>query len=114
MHLILQQEIADDYVVATGRTHTLRELLEVAFTAVGLDWRPHVVTDPAFLRPAEPVRLCGDASRARARLGWAPTREFADIIREMALADLARLDPAASPSAPAAGSGSPPQGRSPG
>jgi GDPmannose 4,6-dehydratase len=102
MHLALRQEAADDYVVATGRTHTLRELLEVAFSAAGLDWRDHVVTDPALLRPTEPVRLCGDASRARARLGWAPTREFADVIREMVAADLLRLDEAAaSASAPA-------------
>jgi len=113
MHLMLQQDVADDYVVATGRTHTLRELLEVAFSAVGLDWRTHVVTDPAFLRPVEPVRLCGDASRARARLGWAPTREFTDVIREMVLTDVARLDAAASPSSPAAGSPSPPQGPAP-
>jgi len=73
-----------------------------------------VVSDSAFLRPAEPVRLCGDASRARARLGWAPTREFGDIISEMVLADLVGLDAAASPSAPAAGSLSPPQGPAPG
>jgi len=114
MHLVLQQDVADDYVIATGRSHTLRELLEVAFSVVGLDWHRHVVSDSAFLRPAEPVRLCGDASRARARLGWAPTREFGDIISEMVLADLVGLDAAASPSAPAAGSLSPPQGPAPG
>ena len=100
MHLILQQDVADDYVVATGRTHTLRELLEVAFSAVGLDWRTHVVTDPAFLRPVEPVGSAETPRRARARLGWAPTREFTDVIREMVLTDLARLDAAASPSVP--------------
>ena len=111
MHLVLQQDVADDYVVATGQTHSLRELLELAFSAVGLDWRSHVVSDPAFLRPAEPVRLCGDASRARARLGWAPTLEFAEIIRTMVLADLARLD-AASSTAPEAGP-SPAQGPAP-
>ncbi len=102
MHLMLQQDLADDYVVATGRTHSLRELLEVAFSAVGLDWQPHVVADPALMRPVEPARLCGDASRARARLGWAPTREFAEIIREMVLADLAAVDAAASDLAGAA------------
>jgi GDPmannose 4,6-dehydratase len=97
MHLTLQQEAADDYVVATGQTHTLSELLEIAFSAVGLDWHRHVVTDPGLLRPAEPVRLCGDAARARARLGWAPTREFADVIREMVAADLARFQETDSP-----------------
>jgi GDPmannose 4,6-dehydratase len=97
---VLQQDVADDYVIATGRTHTLRELLEVAFSVVGLDWHRHVVTDPALLRPAEPVRLCGDANRARARLGWTPTREFSDVIREMVLADLAGLDAEASPPPP--------------
>ncbi len=101
MHLALQQQVPDDYVVATGQTHSLRELLEVAFSAVGLDWRRHVVADPDLLRPAEPARLCGDASRARARLGWAPTREFAEIVREMVEADRALIDP------PAPSSGSP-------
>ncbi|MGD1052862.1 MAG: GDP-mannose 4,6-dehydratase [Candidatus Dormibacteria bacterium] len=105
MHLALQQETADDYVVATGETHPLRELLDIAFTSVGLDWHRHVVADPALLRPAEPVRLCGDASRARARLGWAPTRDFPAIIREMVMADLDRLDegghpPGAGPAGP--------------
>jgi GDPmannose 4,6-dehydratase len=97
MHLVLQQEAADDFVVATGETHTLRELLEIAFSSVGLDWHRHVVTDRGLLRPAEPVRLCGDASRARARLGWAPTRDFPAIIREMVAADLDRLNQADSP-----------------
>ncbi len=102
MHLALQQETPDDYVVATGETHRLRELLEIAFSAVGLDWRQHVVADPGLLRPSEPNRLCGDASRARSRLGWAPTREFADIIREMVAADLDRIDQGAVPPVPAA------------
>ncbi len=114
MHLVLQQDTADDYVVATGQTHTLRELLEVAFSAVGLDWQAHVVTDPAFLRPSEPVRLCGDASRARARLGWVPTREFAEIIREMVRADLSGLHAAPPRSDPATASPSPPQVLGPG
>jgi GDPmannose 4,6-dehydratase len=101
MHLALQQEGADDYVVATGETHSLRELLDIAFSSVGLDWHRHVVTDPGLLRPAEPVRLCGDATRARTRLGWAPTRDFAAIIREMVAADLDRLNQAVPPAAPA-------------
>jgi GDPmannose 4,6-dehydratase len=103
MHLALQQEAADDYVVATGETHTLRELLDIAFSSVGLDWKRHVVTDPGLLRPAEPVRLCGDASRARTRLGWAPTRDFAAIVREMVAADLDRVNQAVPPARPASG-----------
>ena len=91
MQLALQQEVAADFVVATGETHSLRELLEIAFSAAGLDWRRHVITDPSLFRPAEPVRLCGDASRARSRLGWAPSRGFAEIVREMVAADLERL-----------------------
>ena len=91
MHLALQHEVADDFVVATGETHHLRELLAIAFATADLDWRDHVVTDPALFRPAEPVRLCGDASRARSRLGWAPSRGFAEIVREMVNADLDRL-----------------------
>jgi GDPmannose 4,6-dehydratase len=92
MRLALQHDAPDDWVVATGETHALRELLEIAFAAVSLRWRDHVVSDPGLFRPAEPVRLCGDATRARQRLGWAPTRAFPDIIREMVAADLARLD----------------------
>ncbi|MGA8016606.1 MAG: GDP-mannose 4,6-dehydratase [Candidatus Dormiibacterota bacterium] len=101
MRLVLRQDAPDDYVVATGQTHTLLELLDIAFTAVSLDWREHVVSDPGLLRPAEPIRLCGDASRARDRLGWAPTVDFSDMIREMLASDLARLNPAAASAPPA-------------
>jgi GDPmannose 4,6-dehydratase len=100
MRLALAQDAPDDYVVATGETHTLRELLDIAFAAVGLSWQAHVVSDPALLRPAEPVRLCGDASRARRRLGWAPTISFAAVIGEMVAADLARLRAEVVPVAP--------------
>ena len=114
MHLALQQEAADDYVVATGETHTLRELLDIAFSSVGLDWNRHVVTDPGLLRPAEPIRLCGDASRARTRLGWAPTRDFAAIVREMVAADLDRVNQAVSPARPASGQPAAPRHDPPG
>ena len=114
MHLALQQEAPDDYVVATGETHALRELLDIAFSAVGLDWHRHVVTDPGLLRPAEPIRLCGDASRARARLGWAPTRDFPAIIREMVAADLDRLDQTVPPTAQAPASPAAPRRGEPG
>jgi len=97
MRLVLEQETPDDFVIATGETHTLRELLEIAFSAVGLDWRQHVVSDPALHRAAEPVRLCGDASRAHQRLGWAPTLGFDDLVREMVARDLDRLRPSSAP-----------------
>jgi GDPmannose 4,6-dehydratase len=91
MRLALRRDTPDDYVIATGETHTLRELLDIAFSALGLDWRRHVISDPALIRPAEPVRLCGDAARARKLLGWSPSRDFAGVIREMVAADLERL-----------------------
>jgi len=73
-----------------------------------------VVTYPALLRPAEPVRLCGDATRARTRLGWAPTRDFAAVVREMVAADLDRLDQAVPPAAPAPGTPAAPRHEPPG
>lgn len=83
-----------DYVIATGVTRSIAELLEVAFGCVGIaDWRPYVVTDPAFVRPVEPGRLVGDASRARELLGWRPTVTFERMIADMVAADLARLRP---------------------
>ena len=103
MHLALLQDSPDDYVLATGEAHSLRELLEIAFSAVELDWRDHVISDPGLFRPADPVRLCGNAARARSRLGWAPTRDFAAVIREMVAADLAQLDRAGTSAAPVPG-----------
>ncbi len=92
MAMMLRTDDADDYVVATGTTHSLVDLLDLAFAAVGLDdWTPYVVEDPAFFRPAEPDVLSGDASRARDRLGWQPTRSFADLVGEMVAADLSIL-----------------------
>jgi GDPmannose 4,6-dehydratase len=91
MWRMLQQETPEDYVVATGETHSIREFVELAFAHVGLDWNEHVVIDPAFMRPAEVDVLLGDASRARDRLGWQPTVPFAEIVRRMVDADLERL-----------------------
>jgi GDPmannose 4,6-dehydratase len=91
MWRMLQQPIAADYVVATGRTTSVRDFCRLAFAHVGLDWEAHVRTDPAFLRPAEVDVLVGDASRARAVLGWAPTTTLEALIAEMVEADLKRL-----------------------
>lgn len=91
MWLMLQQDTPRDYVVATGETHSVRELVEIAFDYVGLDWRDYVVQDPRFMRPAEVDLLVGDASRARAELGWEPTVRFEELVRMMVEADLERL-----------------------
>ena len=91
MWRMLQQPKADDYVVATGESHTVRELVEIAFGAVGLDWREWVHEDPALLRPAEVERLVGDASKARRVLGWAPRITFRELVEMMVRADLERL-----------------------
>ena len=93
MWRMLQQPKADDYVVATGESHTVRELVEIAFGAVGLDWREWVHEDPALLRPAEVERLVGDASKARRVLGWAPRVSFRELVETMVRADLERLPP---------------------
>ena len=89
MHLMLQQDEPDDYVVATGETHSVEEFCELAFGHVGLDWRDHVVTDPRFLRPAEVDVLIGDASQARQRLAWTPTTSFRELVAMMVDSDLA-------------------------
>jgi GDPmannose 4,6-dehydratase len=91
MWLMLQQDEPKDYVIATGQKHTVRDVVETAFGHVGLDWRDHVETDPSLLRPAEVYRLRGDASRARAELGWEPTVGFAELIRMMVDADRERV-----------------------
>ena len=91
MWLMLQQPEARDYVVATGRTHSVRELCRIAFSRVGLDYERHVVVDPALLRPAEVDHLRGDPSRARAELGWAPTVDFQGLVEMMVDADVARI-----------------------
>jgi GDPmannose 4,6-dehydratase len=88
MWLMLQQPQPDDYVVATGETHTVRELCEVGFAHVGLDWSRYVTVDPAFVRPAEVDLLIGDASKARRVLGWAPKYSVHELVRMMVDADL--------------------------
>jgi GDPmannose 4,6-dehydratase len=93
MWLMLQQPAGDDYVVATGETHSVQELVEVAFGCVGLDWRQYVREDPALLRPAEVDLLIGDATKARTVLGWKPQVTFAGLIEMMVRADLDRLKP---------------------
>jgi GDPmannose 4,6-dehydratase len=89
MWMMLQQPDPDDYVIATGETHTIRDLLNHAFAAIGVeDWAPHIDQDPRFMRPAEVDLLIGDASKARERLGWKPTVAFPDLIATMVEADL--------------------------
>jgi GDPmannose 4,6-dehydratase len=88
MYLMLQQEEADDFVVATGETHTVREFCERAFAEVGLDWERYVRIDERYLRPAEVDLLVGDAQKAQERLGWQPEYTFAGMIKEMVEADL--------------------------
>jgi GDPmannose 4,6-dehydratase len=90
MWLMLQQEQADDYVISTGETHSIRELLEVAFRHVGIeDWASHVVQNPAFIRPAEVDLLIGDSAKARTALGWRPKVGFEELVTMMVDADLA-------------------------
>ena len=91
MWLMLQQSQPDDYVVATGETHTVRRLVELAFGAVGLDWTKYVEIDPSLVRPAEVDLLIGDPSKARIKLGWKPHVSFDQMIERMVQADLARL-----------------------
>jgi GDPmannose 4,6-dehydratase len=91
MWLMLQAEKPDDYVIATGATHTVRELCEVAFSHVGLDWQAHVKIDPQFIRPAEVELLLGDAGKAQRVLGWTPSVDFAALVKMMVDADLARV-----------------------
>ncbi|HWT06846.1 MAG TPA: GDP-mannose 4,6-dehydratase [Xanthomonadales bacterium] len=93
MWLMLQQERADDYVIATGRTHAVREFVRLAFAAVDLDWEPYVVIDPRYYRPAEVDLLVGDASKARAVLGWTPEVRFEALVERMVRADIERLRP---------------------
>ncbi|MFC0389214.1 GDP-mannose 4,6-dehydratase [Muricoccus vinaceus] len=90
MWLMLQQEKPDDYVVATGRTVTVRDMCRIAFAHVGLDYENFVKVDPAFMRPAEVDVLLGDPSKARAKLGWTAETSLEDMIKEMVEADLAR------------------------
>ena len=88
MWLMLQQDAPDDFVIATGASYSVREFLERAFGAAGLDWQAHVAFDPAYLRPAEVDHLEGDAAKARATLGWAPRTSFDDLVAMMVEADM--------------------------
>ncbi len=91
MWRMLQQPEPKDYVIGTGRTHTVRELVELAFSHAGLDWQKHVVLDPQFIRPAEVDVLLADPARAAQELGWRPTVDFGGLVRMMVDADLKRL-----------------------
>jgi GDPmannose 4,6-dehydratase len=95
MWLMLQQPEPDDYVIATGRTHSVRDFVRLAFAAAELDWERYVVVDPQFYRPAEVDVLVGDASKARRALEWEPEVSFERLVEEMVLADLDRLRPLA-------------------
>jgi GDPmannose 4,6-dehydratase len=90
MWRMLQQDVPDDYVVATGEAHSVQEFAALAFSCVDLDWQEHVVIDPELKRPAEVDRLLGDASKAHRVLSWAPTVRFVDLVRMMVDADVAR------------------------
>lgn len=92
MWLMLQQEQPDDYVIATGETHSVREFLEEAFGHVDIDWQKHVEIDPKYFRPAEVDLLIGDATKAREKLGWTPKVRFGELVRMMVDADVAQLE----------------------
>ena len=102
MWLMLQQPEADDFVVGTGETHTVREFVQIAFDQVGLDWKKYVVVDPAFYRPAEVDLLLADPTKAREKLGWVPECRFEELVQRMVRADLERLGGSVAPQ-PAAG-----------
>jgi GDPmannose 4,6-dehydratase len=91
MWLMLQQDRPDDYVISTGISHSVRDLVEVAFNHAGLDWRKHVAMDPKLIRPAEVEHLIGDSSKAAAQLGWSPSVDFAHLVKMMVDADLERV-----------------------
>ena len=91
MWLMLQQDTPDDYVVATGETHTVKELVQLAFDRVGLDWEKHVVIDPRFIRPAEVDLLIGQPAKANKVLGWVPDTSFQTLVNMMVDADMDRL-----------------------
>jgi GDPmannose 4,6-dehydratase len=88
---MLQQDEPEDFVIATGQTHSVRDLVEIAFDHVGLDPWAYVRTDPRFLRPADVEHVVGDASKAREKLGWEPKTTFDDLVRLMVDADLELL-----------------------
>src|SRR5438067_2097594 len=91
MWMMLQQDRPDDFVIATGISHSVRDLVEVAFGHVGLDWRKHVKLDPKLIRPAEVEHLIGDSTKARTQLGWSPKVDFDGLVKMMVDADLERV-----------------------
>ncbi|GAA2662988.1 GDP-mannose 4,6-dehydratase [Nonomuraea recticatena] len=91
MHLMLQADTPEDYVIGTGRTHSVRELVEAAFVAAGLDWEQYVVDDQSLHRPAEVDLLCADPKKARTQLGWEPTVAFEELVAMMVESDLRLL-----------------------
>jgi GDPmannose 4,6-dehydratase len=92
MWLMLQADTPEDYVVASGETHSVRDFVETAFSCLGLDYRQYVKVDPKFFRPAERVQLCGNPEKIRKKLGWQPTRTLEGIIREMVAAEQALIE----------------------
>jgi GDPmannose 4,6-dehydratase len=88
MWLMLQAKEPEDFVIATGETHSVKEFLDLAFGHLGLDWREHVKQDPRYLRPSEVDLLLGDATRAKERLGWSPRTSFPELVKLMAEHDL--------------------------
>ncbi len=91
MWLMLQQSAPDDYVIATGETHTVREFCREAFAIAGLNWEDHVVVDAKYFRPTEVDRLLGDATKARQKLGWQPTTSFKELVKIMVINDCAEV-----------------------
>jgi len=91
MWLMLQQDVPDDFVIATGVSHSVREFVEMAFSSAGLDWRDHVKMDERFMRPADVPELRGDATKAREKLGWKPKTSFEELVAMMVEADLERM-----------------------
>jgi GDPmannose 4,6-dehydratase len=93
MWLMMNQPAADDFVIATGVTRSVREFVAAAFAVAGLEWERYVVVDPRYYRPAEVDLLIGDASKARRVLGWQPETSFEQLVERMVAADLDRLRP---------------------
>jgi GDPmannose 4,6-dehydratase len=91
MWLMLQYHTADDYVVATGESHSVRDFVEAAFALVGLPWQKYVKHDRTFDRPTEPARLVGCSDKIRKKLGWKPAETFRELVREMVEAELAAI-----------------------
>src|SRR6187200_599673 len=92
MWLMLQQDEPEDYVIASGESHSVREFVQLAFDRAGLDWERHVLVDPRYLRPAEVDSLCGDASKASDRLGWRARTSFEELVGLMVDGDTRLLE----------------------